>query len=270
MNQKNYKAIRKKMVNNIKIIYGNKSINDELNRIAKTNPYLADIAKKMKNDLLSKFSSYTINENSDFIKKRNNSLSDYLLSILADYSLENGRGKRKEEIKKAKKYFYKILTHKDEDIFDRICRKNKYNPRIWRDFFILRFLGLKIEQAYDCIDNIIYHNYLPKPIIEKDKIIIEINELTTQDDIKMIWKEIEKVQCDFENINSFKNQKREFITFSRGKKITEQMEGNLDYIDFSEKRQKTGYKKNGNYDHDEENTYKYKIKKNFKEKYINR
>lgn len=267
MDQKTYKAIRKKMVNNIKIIYGNTSINNELNRITKSNPYLVDASKILENNPLSKYKSYSINDNK-ITETKNNSLFNYIINIIVIYLSKTG--KEKEKNKKISHFFDKILTHKNEDIFDKICKQNKYNPKIWRDFFILRFLGLRIEQAYNCIDNIIYHNYLPKPVIIDDKILIEINELTTQDDVKSIWKDVKEMQNIFEKNNSFKNEKREFITFHRGKKTAKSFGENIKYINFSEKRKKTGYKKNGSFDHDEEVTYIYKIKKNFKKKYIDR
>jgi hypothetical protein len=135
---------------------------------------------------------------------------------------------------------------------------------------VLKFFGLNIKNAYDCIDNIIYHNYLPKPIILNNKLFIEINELTTVADIKVSWKEIKKAQDDYENSNSFLNQKREFTHFSIGKEVTENIDGKLKFIDFNEKRRKKGYKKTNLKDYTPDISRKYKIRKSFKEKYLER
>ena len=70
------------------------------------------------------------------------------------------------------------------------------------------------------INNIIDDYYLPKAVIINDDLYIKINELTTIEDVKLVWKNnIKSVKKRYEEINKYINEKRECKNIEDGEKI---------------------------------------------------
>jgi hypothetical protein len=261
-----YKDIKKKFENNIEIIYNNLKIEEEIEKIYKKHPNLHNLAYEISsNNNYQPVIFYFSEDKNDFIeiepKLKNN--KDILEIAKYQIILSNFYGE-KCALSDPMEFIEKELDKKNNNsIFDKICKKTKINPNIWKDILIAKFLGFPKKNIFHIIDEIIKKYYLPKTKIIKNRLYLEINELTTIDDIKYVWKSIKKDQKNFEKINGFINQKRKYQNLARDKEIIKLIKKGLTSKEIMKKVNKNNKKIIG---------YEYisKVKTNYNKKFIER
>lgn len=127
---------------------------------------------------------------------------------------------------------------------------------------IAKFLGISQDKLMKFIDSIMFHNYLPRAYQTKgNKIIIEINEITTPDEVDYLWQyEVKPIQEEFIKNNKYVNQRKEYINKDRDKRVDQLEKQGKSNAEIEKILEKEGYK-----------TYHFpsigKLKKAFKDKY---
>jgi len=81
------------------------------------------------------------------------------------------------------------------------------SPEIWSNVLTVRLLTVPKEKVLECKVSILEKDYLPSI---NDFLQIQINELTTQDDLKLIWDKIEKKQNKYKKRHKYINAERRY------------------------------------------------------------
>lgn len=104
--------------------------------------------------------------------------------------------------------------------YSNICKKLKINPNIWKMILIARLFEIPKEVINSSLHYIITQFYLPKAVIIDNNLYIQINELTTIEEIKLVWnRNIKPIKKIYEKTNNYKNEKRECKNIEDGEKI---------------------------------------------------
>lgn len=225
MDKKTYKAIKQKIINNVEIIYENSVIKKELKNFFEKYPSLEVLQEEAERAGAFTGSMAYVDGVGEIELDPISSLHDYIGLMLhgdlvADFYGDKYPYTEETELLK------KIIQEKNNPI-DNVCKKLKINPLIWRDVVIAKFLNIPKDTILSFMDDIINNYYLPKIKIEKDKIIIEINELTTIDDLKAVSNEINRTQKIFEKKYKYVNQKRKIKNLKNDKEIVKLLDKGL-------------------------------------------
>lgn len=125
----------------------------------------------------------------------------------------------------------------NSDIYDPL----RLNPRVWRLIVGAKLFEIPPETVFSCIDSML-DNYFPT--VDK-QMRIQFNELTSIEDIKYIWSEVEKQQRGF--TEDFKlNKTNEYPNHDRDKMVYEMKKGGLTYKKIIDELSKKGYETNFN------------------------
>ena len=257
--EKIYNRIKKKIENNIDTVYNNEIIINELNSLYSRYQGIKHIILTADKSGVFHKSAIVFNEDkftNDYLDNLK-SLIIQAISCLVELIEKHGKEKYDKELK-----LLNDLLNDNNKIFDDICKKANKNPFLWRDVVIAKFLGISQDKLMKFIDSIMFHNYLPRAYQTKgNKIIIEINEITTPDEVDYLWQyEVKPIQEEFIKNNKYVNQRKEYINKDRDKRVDQLEKQGKSNAEIEKILEKEGYK-----------TYHFpsigKLKKAFKDKY---
>ncbi|MDD4901184.1 MAG: hypothetical protein PHS62_03715 [Patescibacteria group bacterium] len=167
---------------------------------------------------------------------------------------------KKRKVKDCDKWNY-AFTQLDyylhHNINVNVCMPKRIDRRIWHIIAAANFFGIKQDRVLKC-ENIMLDNYFPT---FNEALQIQINELTTIEDMKYIWPQIVKKQIIYKRCSGGKN----FGMSSTGK-------GRMQYL-YNDERNKRAYeirKENPEFTDEQikEKLGKEKFNTNFKASYI--
>ena len=184
--EKNFNRIKNKIERNIDIIYNHQNTLAELEKFnAKYQNFNFVISEAKKCGIFNKASITFFDDEieRDYIKDIH-SFVVLLVTQIIEINKNNLKAYDKEF-----SLLKSILDNKHQkDIFYKTCININKNPLLWKDVVTAKFLGVPQKIAMLFIKDLMYNNYLPKINYKKNKILIEINEMTTPEDIDYIWK----------------------------------------------------------------------------------
>lgn len=84
----------------------------------------------------------------------------------------------------------------------------RVNFKIWGSVVDAMLFDIPEKKVLECKKSILEKNYLPTIIVNNNSLLISINELTTQDDLQLIWDDVEKRQEEHKNQHQYINSER--------------------------------------------------------------
>ncbi len=223
MNLKLPKSTKKKIVNNIKLIY----LNEKLKRL------IPEVRKSL--DIPDNFYSHFFPQDNKIFLEKLDGVYELIGNLIGRWS-EDKQGISTEIFDKIDAY-----ASNDEQKLSSLARECKINPILWGEIVMGRIVGVPLSAMLIMSDQFAVH-YLP--IIggqESGLIPIHLNELTTLDDIKAIWPLILKTQNEIGKANKYKYAKREFSQIERNQRATELRKEGLTYSQIHKQLLKEGF-----------------------------
>lgn len=240
---KRYKQITERVEQNIKLIYENQEIDKFIKNIDENldvsyfyetvfngvNPF--DFNHYLYYDEKSEEKEATIEPAQNM---------DSVIERMLDHNLGNELMGYPEEFPKIRKILKNINSFDENSEIMKICTQTKVSPRIFRDVIKAKLVGVSLNDLLDNKDWIIENYYLPKPLIKNGELTIKINELTTINDLKMVWSKIEEKQIKIGA--GYKSQVRKYSNIDRDRRACELKNEGKKWKDIIKMLQKEGYK----------------------------
>lgn len=222
-NHKIYKEIEKKIKQNIEIILKNEFIGKKLKEIIEDSEEIKGLIEDIKTKNLFEDRYFYGGEEFGEIKlDKPETLLDFISVLTEEKGLERLNFD----------YFnIKYLDDKIDDLiseiysgknkfYSNVCKKLKINPNMWKMILIARLFEIPKEVINNSVHYIIIQFYLPKAVIIDNNLYIQINELTTIEEIKLAWnKNIKPIKKIYEETNNYKSERRECKNIEDGEKI---------------------------------------------------
>ncbi|MEA1963447.1 MAG: hypothetical protein U9M94_04410 [Patescibacteria group bacterium] len=212
------------ITNNINIFYDDKIIQEAVGNIR----YHLIIKSKLNNETIKQISQITdIDELVEFLTK------NWIKESFKNKEVRRVFGKRmakkillheKADKRLSKKEFEDIVENislMETDVYlkhqlDSYKLSDNYlifpariNLNVWGKVLDAIILGAPEENILNCRQSICEKYYLPSVYCNNGRLLIEINELTTQEDVISIWKKIEKLQTEY------KEQRQHIISMKK-------------------------------------------------------
>jgi len=115
-----------------------------------------------------------------------------------------------------------------------LFQRMNINPEIWSNILTAKLLTVPEEKVLECKESILKKDYLPSI---NDFLQIQINELTTQDDLNLISKDIKKKQNKYKEKHEYINAEREYPNREINKIITDLHNQGLKHKDICKESQ---------------------------------
>lgn len=246
---KRYQQISERVEQNVRLIYENQEIDKFINKLKEDLelPYFyEDVFKTMNPFKLNYVGGY--DENGKTIETEVGPMNnmDSVINFMLSHNLTNEFMGHPEEYPAIRKIFKAINSFNENSEIMQICKQTEVSPRIFRDVIKAKLIGVNLNDLLDNKDWIIENYYLPKPLIKDGELTIKINELTTIDDIKMVWSKIEKKQIKIGE--GYKSQVRKYSNMERDQRASELKESGKTWPQVIEILKSEGYKCPTGYD----------------------
>jgi len=208
----NAKDVTQPIINNINLFYDNKMIQGAINSVRN---YLI-IKNKLSDEAIDRINKITdidkLVENliENWINESfNNEITrqDFIKKTAKEILLHEGANERLNE-----KEFNDVIENISLMEIDGYLRRQldsyklrdsylvfpaRVNLNIWGKVLDAILLGAPEKNILNCRQSIYKKYYLPSAYCEDGKLLIEINELTTQDDVISVWKKVEKLKIKY-------------------------------------------------------------------------
>lgn len=113
-----------------------------------------------------------------------------------------------------------------------LFRRMNVNPEIWHSVLVAKLLTVPKKKVLECKESILKKDYLPSI---NDLLQIKINELTTEDDLKLIWKSVvKKKQNKYKKKHGYINAERKYSNQEINEIITDLHNKGLRHEDICE------------------------------------
>ncbi len=232
------KSAMKTIKSSVNVVYDNSDINEEIKKGKKIfcMPDIFFVTQKIKchsNNINELFVTSILKWREIFLKNKK-SLNQIVRNITIEKSTSEPKklGEKypssweyvmikKEKVKKENKKNY---AHGNLELYLRninvdVCKPRHIDQRIWRMIAAAKFFGVPKNRILKCKQNLL-DAYFPT---FDEALRIQIHEDTTIDDMKYIWKKIQRKQLAHKwgygekniNINSKKKGKSEYLTYER-------------------------------------------------------
>ena len=239
----------KRIKDNIENIYENANVQKKTLQARRDHNISDGLYNNYKNEVSKIRSIYKL---INFLKKkwidqslRNKEVAKVIDKRIAELNITleiQDKHKAKEITKTFKRmYFLEDVIKTYMNGISMFVLKMNINPEIWKSVIVAMLFNVPKEKVLGCKESIL-KDYLPSIVVNDDFIRILIHELTTQNDIKLIWKKIRRKQKEYKKKHRYIISEREYTSRDNDKIIEDLCNKKLSDAEIVDELEKKGIK----------------------------